>query len=264
MSEQKFKEELNEVEDTVHAGSVKTNSDNVNISEGNIKIQAPVTNSSNENPQPEQNVNFALTKSQDKLHCSGKKNKKLFKKEGSYDIITKLIVDSFISQVKEDIGPQSEQKLYQIYPNPDELCNECRWLVKATKSSDSMKSSSDDEEFVTKWIESRKCLKSCKENTTTGKDSQESEYSKEDIIRLLAEVHSSLLECNILLTTQKLQSEMRKSETAKNEENLTSETSLNEEWFDEIQEGNDPKDVASKLGFILERFVSKYLKCCIK
>lgn len=228
---------------------------------GNDKIQATTSKSSKTNVlKPEEKVEISSSTSQDKLTSTV--CKKTINMGDVYEIfpLLKLVEKSFISESSMKVS-QSNRKLYQIYPNPEELCDDCRWLVKATKSSDSMKSSSEDDEFISKYIGLKKSVSINNENSTVRRKSSNMasrEYGKEEVSELLGEVHCRLLECNIILTTQKLQKKLRRP--SKVNEGL-SETSLKDECFDQIKSEEDTKEGASKLCLVLERLLSKYLKC---
>ncbi|KAG8264144.1 uncharacterized protein LOC124356311 [Homalodisca vitripennis] len=158
------------------------------------------------------------------------------------------------------------------------LHEDCRKVVNAILSSDSVKSmeekegvydgnnlegsgqidgstetmrSEDEEGFA------RNSSLSTTTDLVSAEESRELVINKSQVMKLLNEAHTSILESSILLTTQKLHKKVNKTK----EDNLEKDTpSDSDVLFDQIKAEEGTTKGTSKLCLVLGKLVTKYLK----
>uniref|UniRef100_A0A1B6F5W2 Uncharacterized protein n=1 Tax=Cuerna arida TaxID=1464854 RepID=A0A1B6F5W2_9HEMI len=175
----------------------------------------------------------------------------------------------------------SAKKSHKSHKKAD-LHEDCRKVVKAILSSDSVKSEEETEEEKedindgnnfegsgqiggsTETMKSedeegfaRNSSLSTATDCVSAEDSQEAVINKSQVMKLLNEAHTSILESSILLTTHKLNKKVKKTR----EDNLEKDTpSDSDVLFDQIQAEEETSEGTSKLCLVLGKLVTKYLK----
>lgn len=193
--------------------------------------------------------------SDDNLHGTTKKRRKKTKKHyRSFGNPTLTLPIEYLR------CPESDMNVDEKYTSADDLCAECLWLVRTAEES-KVSSSSEDLDTTTKWHESGRNQVAKQEQVSSVEQRLDFKgYTEQDVLHLLNKVHLNLVECSIILTTQKLNKKLNRKANDENLERETADTLSDEKLLDEIQVEEGSKSGTSKLCLVLGKLVTKYLK----